>query len=77
MVTIKYLFLKAFFAVTNGERLPKPKNCPDELHELMKRCWVVNMNTRPTFVQILEKLRVVRKEVSIEQEGEQGTRVAI
>lgn len=35
--------------IDRGYRHPKPKDCPDELYELMKQCWDKDPQNRPTF----------------------------
>ena len=35
--------------IERGYRHPKPKDCPDELYELMKQCWDKDPQNRPTF----------------------------
>uniref|UniRef100_A0A8B9PWB2 Tyrosine-protein kinase receptor n=1 Tax=Apteryx owenii TaxID=8824 RepID=A0A8B9PWB2_APTOW len=44
------------FVMDNGV-LERPENCPDQLHELMCLCWQQNPRQRPSFVQLLERLR--------------------
>jgi hypothetical protein len=43
-------------AVLRGERLAKPDNCPNELYELMLKCWKANSEERPTFRELLTVL---------------------
>ncbi|VDM42147.1 unnamed protein product [Toxocara canis] len=35
-----------------GNRNNKPNHCPEEIYELMQRCWLENPEMRPTFAQI-------------------------
>ena len=42
--------------VLDGHRLPKPINCPDEVFDLMKLCWNEEVDKRPSFKQIYERL---------------------
>ncbi|NXO70242.1 INSRR protein, partial [Phainopepla nitens] len=44
------------FVMDNGI-LERPENCPDELHELMCLCWQQNPRQRPSFVQLLERIK--------------------
>ncbi|XP_054829766.1 insulin receptor-related protein [Eublepharis macularius] len=37
--------------------LEKPENCPEKLHELMTWCWQQNPRLRPSFTQILERIK--------------------
>ena len=39
-----------------GYRLPKPKDCPDEVYSIMMSCWDVDPAKRPSFEEILNKL---------------------
>ncbi|XP_065345977.1 proto-oncogene tyrosine-protein kinase ROS isoform X2 [Cloeon dipterum] len=52
---------EVFNYVTEGGRLNRPTNCPDEMHSLMVRCWHTSPKCRPTFkncLDILEELKV-------------------
>jgi serine/threonine protein kinase len=53
-------------AVLRGERLPKPEDCPDELYELMLKCWKANPDERPTFQEVLNGLINFSKTVQVE-----------
>lgn len=44
---------------TQGNRLPKPTDCPDSLYDVMKDCWMQDPASRPTFKQIVEALDAV------------------
>jgi tyrosine-protein kinase Srms len=44
-----------------GYRLPLPKSCPIDLHELMKQCWLENAKHRPTFQEIIDDIEKVQK----------------
>ncbi|XP_062453725.1 insulin receptor-related protein [Rhea pennata] len=44
------------FVMDNGV-LERPENCPDQLHELMCLCWQQNPRQRPSFVQLLERIK--------------------
>ncbi|XP_035700493.1 tyrosine-protein kinase Shark isoform X3 [Folsomia candida] len=35
--------------VERGERLDKPKHCPDKIYSVMKKCWNMDPDLRPTF----------------------------
>ena len=43
--------------VSNGERPELPKQCPEELAALIKRCWDSNPSERPSFSEICLELR--------------------
>lgn len=35
-----------------GDRLPKPADCPQELYSVMRKCWACNPTDRPTFAEL-------------------------
>jgi len=35
--------------IERGYRHPKPKDCPDQLYDIMKQCWDKDPMNRPTF----------------------------
>jgi len=45
-----------------GERLPQPKICTLEVYMLLIRCWMVEIDSRPTFKQLSEELRRMAQE---------------
>ncbi|XP_061222174.1 proto-oncogene tyrosine-protein kinase ROS isoform X2 [Neopsephotus bourkii] len=46
--------------VRSGGTLEFPNNCPDDLCDLMTRCWAQEPHNRPTFSYIQDKLQEVR-----------------
>ncbi|XP_060575152.1 hepatocyte growth factor receptor-like [Ruditapes philippinarum] len=36
----------------SGRRLPQPLYCPAQLYKVMRRCWAINPDDRPTFTSI-------------------------
>ncbi|NXP12967.1 ROS1 kinase, partial [Thinocorus orbignyianus] len=46
--------------VRSGGRLETPNNCPDDLCDLMKRCWAQEPHNRPTFAYIQDILQEIR-----------------
>uniref|UniRef100_A0A674GT12 Tyrosine-protein kinase receptor n=1 Tax=Taeniopygia guttata TaxID=59729 RepID=A0A674GT12_TAEGU len=46
--------------VRSGGRLESPNNCPDDLCDLMTRCWSQEPHNRPTFSYIHDKLQEIR-----------------
>uniref|UniRef100_A0A673W2F4 non-specific protein-tyrosine kinase n=1 Tax=Salmo trutta TaxID=8032 RepID=A0A673W2F4_SALTR len=41
-----------------GIRLPKPDDCPPALYSLMTRCWSYNPRERPSFTELVVKIRM-------------------
>ena len=41
----------------NGYRMGKPVYANDELYEIMKECWRTKPVTRPSFFELVEKLK--------------------
>lgn len=39
-----------------GERLPKPEDCPQDVYNVMSQCWAQKPEDRPTFVALREFL---------------------
>ncbi|XP_061846106.1 proto-oncogene tyrosine-protein kinase ROS [Colius striatus] len=46
--------------VRSGGRLESPNNCPDDICDLMARCWAQEPHNRPTFSYLQEKLQEIR-----------------
>jgi len=44
------------FYVKEGNVMEKPENCPPKLHKLMHDCWSRSPYSRPTFLEIVERL---------------------
>ncbi|PIO25907.1 hypothetical protein AB205_0175090, partial [Aquarana catesbeiana] len=40
--------------LTSGYRLPQPPLCTSDIYSLMLRCWHQNLNSRPSFQEIVE-----------------------
>lgn len=36
--------------------MERPENCPDQLYDLMRRCWTHRPSTRPSFINIIGEL---------------------
>ncbi|XP_070273639.1 proto-oncogene tyrosine-protein kinase ROS isoform X1 [Myotis yumanensis] len=47
--------------VQSGGRLEPPRNCPDDLWNLMTQCWAQEPDQRPTFHKIQDQLQLFRK----------------
>ncbi|XP_067872500.1 tyrosine-protein kinase ZAP-70 isoform X2 [Heterodontus francisci] len=43
--------------IEQGGRLDRPAECPDELHELMQKCWTYKWEDRPGFEQVETEMR--------------------
>ncbi len=44
-------------SLQNGHRLSKPSKCPDEIYQIMLKCWHADKHLRPNFKQIKEELK--------------------
>lgn len=42
--------------VNGGYRMEKPENCPDQMYQIMLKCWKSRPSDRPTFVQVQKLL---------------------
>jgi serine/threonine protein kinase len=45
----------------NGHRLEKPLECPDELYDIMYKCWLRDRNLRPRFKDIVKEIEYIFK----------------
>lgn len=43
-----------------GERLPRPEDCPQDIYNVMAQCWAHKPEDRPTFVALRDFLLEVR-----------------
>ena len=43
--------------IKRGERFPRPEECPDNVYELITQCWSDFPPKRPTFDNIVERMR--------------------
>ncbi|XP_077327347.1 tyrosine-protein kinase Fes/Fps isoform X1 [Lithobates pipiens] len=48
-------------AIEQGSRLPAPDNCPEDIYELMLRCWEYDPRKRPSFSTVHQELISIRK----------------
>ncbi|KAL9837655.1 tyrosine-protein kinase Fes/Fps isoform 2-T2 [Geothlypis trichas] len=48
-------------AVEHGLRLDPPEQCPEEVYQLMQRCWEYDPHKRPNFCTIHQDLVAIRK----------------
>ncbi|XP_062993931.1 tyrosine-protein kinase JAK1 isoform X3 [Elgaria multicarinata webbii] len=47
--------------LTDGKRLPCPKNCPEEVNQLMRKCWVQDPGERTTFHNLIQGFEALIK----------------
>ncbi len=45
--------------VLDGHQLEKPSKCPQEVYELMLKCWQIEPNQRPSFVDLNHSLKQI------------------
>ncbi|CAG9822767.1 unnamed protein product [Phaedon cochleariae] len=53
--------LEVLHYVRRGGRLGKPTDCPEDLHNLMLKCWAFDQEERPTFKYCFEELENVHR----------------
>ena len=46
-----------------AQHLSQPRQCPNEVYQLMTRCWQLDPADRPTFAQLAQSLMVVMEEL--------------
>ena len=46
-----------------GIRLPKPDDCPPALYSLMTRCWSYDPRERPSFTELVVKIRYAENNI--------------
>jgi hypothetical protein len=39
--------------VIEGYRMPAPEDCPGEVYDIMKRCWLKDADQRPSFTELM------------------------
>ncbi|KAJ7332634.1 hypothetical protein JRQ81_014814 [Phrynocephalus forsythii] len=49
--------------LAEGKRLPCPKNCPEEVNQLMRRCWVNEPGDRTTFKNLIQGFETLMKKM--------------
>ncbi|XP_012936725.1 plexin-B1 [Aplysia californica] len=55
--------------VKEGKRLPKPRQSPEDVYQIMTNCWSGSPGERPSFVQLMEQLATY----TAGEEAEAGT----
>ncbi|XP_055943894.1 proto-oncogene tyrosine-protein kinase receptor Ret-like isoform X2 [Argiope bruennichi] len=58
---------RLFQLLKEGYRMPRPDNCPLQLYELMKICWLEKPNERPHFKELVQKIEFILEEISHQQ----------
>ncbi|XP_070537332.1 tyrosine-protein kinase Fer-like isoform X2 [Ptychodera flava] len=53
-----------------GGRLTKPKGCPDNIYEVMKKCWQLNQNDRPTFRRLANEIDAIHCDLTDQDDYE-------
>lgn len=53
-----------------GIRLPKPENCPPALYSLMTRCWSYDPGERPSFTELVIKIRYLFEKINKDAQRE-------
>uniref|UniRef100_A0A8W8J0U6 Tyrosine-protein kinase receptor n=1 Tax=Magallana gigas TaxID=29159 RepID=A0A8W8J0U6_MAGGI len=51
--------------VRSGGQLDQPENCPQDIFELMKKCWCTSPEDRPSFSTILKQLEEFHKNCAV------------
>lgn len=51
-----------------GERLPKPEDCPQDIYNVMLQCWAQKPDDRPTFVSLREFLLEVGRKYCLKKQ---------
>ena len=44
-----------------GHHMDCPRGCPVEVQDLMKCCWLYELEDRPTFPEIVQELKRIKK----------------
>jgi hypothetical protein len=50
----------------DGKHLPIPECCPIKLFEILLKCWSLNLEKRPVFEELCEKLEEINKKLKIQ-----------
>ncbi|KAH9524917.1 hypothetical protein Btru_028249 [Bulinus truncatus] len=58
-------FQVAWLVVEKGERLMIPSSCPPSFRKLMEQCWQLEPKLRPTFTQLLSRLKVMSEDETL------------
>ncbi|XP_044147095.1 proto-oncogene tyrosine-protein kinase ROS [Bufo gargarizans] len=55
-----YSNMEVLHYVCSGQRMDSPDNCPDDMWDIMLKCWEQNPTGRPTFSQIQKQLESLK-----------------
>lgn len=58
----------------DGERLERPKDCPQELYSIMRQCWAPQPQDRPTFAALTRLVNEVRANLDFTWNTRQAVR---
>lgn len=58
----------------DGRRMAKPDACPEEIYELMLRCWSEDPNARPTFAEVYSDLHSMLNDQSPDDDDDESKR---
>ena len=50
--------------LNEGRRMKPPDQCPEEIYNIMLECWNDDPDSRPSMLQLYDKLNVLRKSVA-------------
>ncbi len=53
---VQFNYTQVIENVLTGYILPKPKDCPIEIYDIMKSCWQFKAKERPTFSRLCDSL---------------------
>jgi len=60
---------EAFAKIPKGERLHKPETCPHSAYELMIQCWDLDPSKRPSFIEIVERIKLIMESFEMTVSG--------
>ncbi|GFT83191.1 proto-oncogene tyrosine-protein kinase receptor Ret [Nephila pilipes] len=55
---------RLFQLLKDGYRMAKPENCPLEVYEIMKSCWLEKPSERPHFKELVYKIESILEDIS-------------
>ena len=51
--------LRVLWAIHSGKRPPPIRGCPEQLEDLMERCWDKDTRIRPTIDEVVEEVNAM------------------